>query len=55
VAWEIELTAQAEKWYMALDRQDAERIAAAIDELGRQGPRLGRPFVDSIKARDITT
>ena len=43
------MTAQAEQWYMALDQQDAERIAAAIDELERQGPQLGRPFVDSIK------
>jgi len=49
MAWEIELTAQAEAWFMALDADDADRIAAAIDELQRQGPALGRPFVDSIK------
>jgi len=49
MAWEIELTAQAEAWFMALDDDDAARIAAAIDELERQGPTLGRPFVDSIK------
>jgi hypothetical protein len=49
MAWEIELTAQAEAWFMALDVDDADRIAAAIDELERQGPTLGRPFVDSIK------
>jgi hypothetical protein len=50
VAWEIELTARAEQWFMALDIEDAEKIAAAIDELERQGPTLGRPFVDQIKS-----
>jgi hypothetical protein len=49
VAWEIELTAQAEKWFMALNEDDADRIAATIDELERRGPGLGRPFVDTIK------
>jgi hypothetical protein len=48
VAWEIEFTAQAEEWFMALDADDADRIAAAVDELERRGPTLGRPFVDSI-------
>ena len=48
VAWEIEFTAQAQDWFMALDADDAERIAAAVDELERRGPALGRPFVDSI-------
>jgi hypothetical protein len=47
--WEIELTPEVERWYMALERKDAERIAASIDELERAGPRLGRPFADSIK------
>ncbi|MBV9941654.1 MAG: type II toxin-antitoxin system RelE/ParE family toxin [Solirubrobacterales bacterium] len=47
--WRVELTAEAEKWYMALDDHDAHRMAAAFDELQRRGPTLGRPFVDSIK------
>jgi hypothetical protein len=34
---------------MSLNPRDADRIAAAIDELERSGPQLGRPFVDSIK------
>jgi hypothetical protein len=46
MAWEIELTAQAEARFMALDSDDADKIA--VDELERQGPTLGRPFVDSI-------
>jgi hypothetical protein len=47
--WEIELTGEAESWYMALDTAAAERVAASLDELERRGPRLGRPFVDSVK------
>jgi hypothetical protein len=34
---------------MGLEARDADRIAAAVDELERLGPRLGRPFVDSVK------
>jgi len=34
---------------MRLGEEDANRIAASLDELGRLGPTLGRPFVDSIK------
>jgi hypothetical protein len=47
--WEIELTPQAERWYTGLGSRDAERVAAALDQLERRGPELGRPFVDSIK------
>lgn len=48
-SWEVEFTPQAEQWFMGLGSEDANRIAAAFDELERRGPRLGRPFVDSIK------
>jgi hypothetical protein len=48
--WTVELTPEAEAWYMSLNDQDANRIAAAFDELERRGPGLGRPFVDGIKA-----
>lgn len=34
---------------MRLSDEDANRIAASLDELGRRGPTLGRPFVDSVK------
>jgi hypothetical protein len=47
--WIVELTPEAEAWYMALGDRDANRIAAAFDELERHGPALARPFVDSIK------
>jgi hypothetical protein len=48
-AWEVELTPQAERWYVGLKPRDAERIAAAFDQLERQGPQLGRPTADSVK------
>jgi hypothetical protein len=47
--WEIEFTAEAERWYDALDLKDTERISAAIDRVQRTGPVLGRPFVGSIE------
>jgi hypothetical protein len=47
--WIVELTPEAEAWYMALGDRDANRMAAAFDELERRGPALGRPFVDSVK------
>jgi hypothetical protein len=47
--WIVELTPEAEAWYMALGDRDANRMAAALDELERRGPTLGRPFVDGIK------
>lgn len=40
--WTVVLTEQAEAWYMRLTDEDANRIAASLDELGRQGPTLGR-------------
>jgi hypothetical protein len=48
-SWEVEFTPQAETWYIGLKAEDANRIAAAFDELEGRGPSLGRPFVDSLK------
>lgn len=47
--WQIDMTPDAERWYLGLGARDAERVAAALDQLERRGPELGRPFVDSIK------
>jgi hypothetical protein len=49
VPWQVELTPEAERWYMGLERRDANRIASAIDQLEQRGPGLGRPYVDSVK------
>jgi hypothetical protein len=48
-SWEVEFTPRAERWFLGLKAEDANRIAAAFDELERRGPALGRPFVDSLK------
>jgi hypothetical protein len=47
--WRIQFTAEAERWYKALNVEDTNRITAAMNRLQRKGPALGRPFVDSIK------
>lgn len=47
--WEINLTDQAEEWFLALGDVERRQITAAIDELEARGPVLGRPFVDRIK------
>lgn len=51
-AWEINLTEEVEDWLLELSKNDpdsADQVAAAIDELEREGPTLGRPMVDRIK------
>jgi hypothetical protein len=50
VAWNVELTDEAEAWYRSLSDRDQNRIAAAIDGLVERGPNLGRPDVESIKS-----
>jgi hypothetical protein len=47
--WEIEFTAEADRWFQGLNAEDTSRIAGAISRLERDGPALGRRFVDSIK------
>jgi hypothetical protein len=47
--WKIVFTPGAEKWYMGLGRDDAQRMAAAFDGLERHGPGLRRPLAASIK------
>jgi hypothetical protein len=42
-------TAEADRWYKALNAEDTSRITAALQRLERTGPGLGRPSVDSIK------
>jgi hypothetical protein len=50
VSWAIEMTDEAEQWFLGLSRRDRQRIAAAVDALEEHGPGLGRPFVDSVKS-----
>jgi hypothetical protein len=56
VAWDIELVAEVEAWFLALCRdepQTADLIQAAIDVLEREGPTLGRPLADRITGSKI--
>lgn len=47
--WELRFTPQAERWFMSLRPGDANRVAAALDQLEQHGPGLGRPRVDSVR------
>jgi hypothetical protein len=49
VTWVVELTDEAQDWYVSLDERDQIGSAAAIDRLVSVGPSLGRPTVDTIK------
>lgn len=48
VAWEIELTDEAQVWIESLSDSEFAAMAAAIDRLELHGPSLGRPTVDTI-------
>ncbi|MGI8595505.1 MAG: type II toxin-antitoxin system RelE/ParE family toxin [Solirubrobacteraceae bacterium] len=49
MSWEVEFTAEFERWYRGLDQGTQDRIIAAVQVLRGQGPGLGRPLVDSVK------
>jgi len=46
--WEVILWGDVESWLLALDERTYIRVAAAIDLLAAEGPRLGRPLVDRV-------
>lgn len=48
MAWEVEFTPEAERWFSRLGAKDADHIGKAIEHLREHGPGLGRPRVDSI-------
>ena len=53
MGWDVNLTDEVEDWFLALSKEDpqsAEQVAAAIDMIAAEGPSLGRPLVDHIKA-----
>ncbi|MFJ1539207.1 type II toxin-antitoxin system RelE/ParE family toxin [Micromonospora chalcea] len=52
-SWDVILTEQVEDWYLTLAKEDpdsANQVGAAIDMISQEGPALGRPLVDHIKA-----
>lgn len=50
--WTVIITF-VEDWLDALDRQTLEQVLAAIELLEREGPHLGRPFVDRISGSTL--
>lgn len=46
--WEVILWEDVESWLLQLDERTYIRVAAAIDLLALEGPRLGRPVVDRL-------
>ena len=49
MAWELEIKAPVQQWQRSLDPVTADRFKGAVKRLEERGPRLGRPFADSIK------
>ena len=49
MTWNVLFHPEVVTWIASLDSKDRDRAVAALAELGRSGPSLGRPFVDSIR------
>ncbi|WP_315584167.1 type II toxin-antitoxin system RelE/ParE family toxin [Actinomyces viscosus] len=47
--WSVDIELVA-AWLASLDSSSQAQVVAAIELLGEQGPHLGRPLVDTIKA-----
>jgi hypothetical protein len=55
-AWSVLLVAEVRDWFMRLANtspESADLVAAAIDQLAADGPKLGRPFVDRVGGSKI--
>ena len=56
VAWTVKATDEYAAWFTALIKQDldsATQVAQAVAALREEGPTLGRPLVDRLKATKI--
>jgi hypothetical protein len=56
VAWVVKVTDEYAAWFTALMKQDlgsATQVAQAVAALREEGPTLGRPLVDRLKATKI--
>jgi len=49
-AWDVEYTDEFEAWWGGLQVEEQRAITAAVELLERDGPALGRPIVDTVKA-----
>lgn len=48
--WDVRLLVEVETWLLGLDDDSYDQVAAVIDKLAADGPTLGRPLVDRVKA-----
>ncbi|MDR0837334.1 MAG: type II toxin-antitoxin system RelE/ParE family toxin [Propionibacteriaceae bacterium] len=53
MVWLIELDDAVQEWMDSLDAPTYKAVMAAVVVLGREGPSLGRPLVDSITGSRI--
>jgi hypothetical protein len=53
MTWAVILLSEVEAWFLSLDVETSEQVAAAIDLLAEEGPTLGRPIVDRIKGSTL--
>ena len=56
MAWTVKVTDEYAAWFTALIKQDldsATQVAQAVAALREEGPTLGRPLVDRLKATKI--
>ena len=44
------MVAEFQEWLESLDQATYNRVMAAADILGEEGPSLGRPLVDTVKS-----
>lgn len=49
-SWQVDAHPAVEAWLETLSRDDSEAVVAAIKVLRDEGPALGRPLVDTVKA-----
>jgi len=54
-AWDVEYTDEFEAWWGGLQVEEQRAITAAVELLERDGPALGRPIVDTVKASRLRT
>ena len=49
MAWDVEVSDEFAAWYGALKEDESESVDTAVDMLVEYGPRLGRPYADTLK------
>lgn len=50
MSWDVETTSEFDEWFATLSGQEEEQVVSAIAVLEVEGPNLGRPLVDTVKA-----